>query len=66
GILAVFVPSGLGVRESVFVLIATAYMPVEQAIVIALLARLYSLIGDGVVALVYAVLKLRDVKGVSS
>lgn len=67
GILAVFVPSGLGVRESVVVLLATPYLPVEQAIVLALLARLYSTAGDLVVAAVYGVLKLRDLrKGRSS
>ncbi|MBO1750954.1 flippase-like domain-containing protein [Actinotalea sp. BY-33] len=62
GILAVFVPSGLGVRESVIVLLASRYMPVEQAIVLSLLARLYSTVGDVVVALVYGALKIRDVR----
>lgn len=61
GILAVFVPSGLGVRESVIVLLASRYMPVEQAIVLSLLARLYSTVGDGIVALLYAGLKARHV-----
>lgn len=60
GILAVFVPSGIGVRESVIVLLCSRYMPVEQAIVLSLLARLYSTAADGVVALIYGVLKLRD------
>lgn len=59
GILAVFVPSGLGVRESVIVLLASRYMPVEQAIVLSLVARLYSTVGDVVLALVYAVLRAR-------
>ncbi|WP_250442522.1 lysylphosphatidylglycerol synthase domain-containing protein [Actinotalea sp. C106] len=62
GILAVFVPSGLGVRESVIVLLASRYMPVEQAIVLSLLARLYSTIGDVVVAVVYGALKVREAK----
>ena len=61
GILAVLVPSGLGVREAVIVLFATRYMPVEQAIVLALLARLYSTVGDALVALVYGGLTLRDI-----
>ncbi|WP_372595422.1 hypothetical protein [Actinotalea sp.] len=61
GILAVFVPSGLGVRESVIVLFASHYMPIEQAIVLSLLARLYSTVGDAVLALLYGALKLRDV-----
>lgn len=60
GILAVFVPSGLGVRESVVVVLASRYIPVEQAIVLALVARLYSTVGDAVIALLYAVLKFWD------
>ncbi|WP_194409113.1 lysylphosphatidylglycerol synthase domain-containing protein [Microbacterium cremeum] len=53
GILAFFVPSGLGVREAVIVLILSQYIPVAEAIVISLLARLLSTVGDGLVALVY-------------
>ncbi len=63
GILAVFVPSGLGVRESVVVVLASRYLPVEQAIVLSLAARLLSTVGDGVVALIYAGLRVVDVKG---
>lgn len=59
GILAVFVPSGLGVRESVIVLLASRYMPVEEAIVLSLVARLYSTVGDVVLALVYGALRTR-------
>lgn len=62
GIMAVFVPSGLGVREGVVVLLASRYMPVEQAIVLSLVARLLSTVGDGVVALVYAALKARSLR----
>lgn len=61
GILAVFVPSGLGVREGVIVLFASRYMPVEQAIVLSLVARLYSTLADGVVAALYAALRFRTV-----
>lgn len=61
GILAVFVPSGLGVREGVIVLFASRYMPVEQAIVLSLVARLYSTVADGVVAALYAALRFRSV-----
>lgn len=60
GILAVFVPSGIGVRESVMVLLSVAYLPVEQAIVLALAARLLATMGDGVVAIIYGALKLTD------
>lgn len=58
GILAVVVPSGLGVRESVFVFFATAYMPLEQAIVVSLAARVLSIVGDAIIALIYAGLRL--------
>lgn len=53
GILAVFVPSGLGVREAVVTLFASAYMPLPQAVVLALVARLLSTVADGVVAVIY-------------
>lgn len=57
GLLAVFVPSGLGVREAVIVLVLSQFMPLTDAIVISLLARLVSTAGDGLVALVYAVFR---------
>lgn len=57
GILAVFVPSGLGVREAVIVLVLSQYIPTSEAIVISLIARLLSTIGDAVVALIYLVVR---------
>ncbi|PFG32525.1 lysylphosphatidylglycerol synthase domain-containing protein [Sanguibacter antarcticus] len=62
GILAVLVPSGIGVRESVIVLLASRYMPVEQAIVLSLVARLYSTVADAAVAAIYGTLKFRESK----
>lgn len=53
GMLAIFVPSGIGVREAVIVLFASAYMPVEQAIILSLVARLYATVADIGVAIVY-------------
>lgn len=53
GILAFFVPSGLGVREAIIVLILSQYIPVPEAIVVSLLARLLSTLGDGLVAILY-------------
>ena len=38
GILAIFVPSGIGVREAIIVLVLSQYIPVAQAIVISLIA----------------------------
>lgn len=53
GVLAVFVPSGIGVREAVIVLILSQYMPAPEAIIISLLARLLSTISDALIALIY-------------
>jgi glycosyltransferase 2 family protein len=67
GILAVFVPSGIGVRESVFVLLASPYIPVEEAIVLSLAARLLATLSDVAVAGVYLALKaLSNRKGHST
>ncbi|MEV8266687.1 lysylphosphatidylglycerol synthase domain-containing protein [Microbacterium sp. NPDC076911] len=57
GILAFFVPSGLGVREAVIVLVLSQYMPAPEAIIISLLARVISTVGDGLVALIYVVVR---------
>ena len=65
GIYAFFVPSGLGVREGVIVLFASAYMSVEQAIVLSLLARLYATIADGIVAITYVIITKRTHEKVS-
>ncbi|MCL2594618.1 MAG: hypothetical protein FWD83_03745 [Promicromonosporaceae bacterium] len=56
GILAVLVPSGIGVREYVIVLLVAPHLSVEEAIVLSLAARLYATIADGIVALIYAAL----------
>ncbi|WP_134322298.1 lysylphosphatidylglycerol synthase domain-containing protein [Cumulibacter soli] len=55
GILAIFVPSGLGVREAIIVAILSQYIPVPEAILISLIARLLSTIGDLLVAGTYLV-----------
>ncbi len=57
GILAIFVPSGLGVREAVIVLIASQFIPLADAIVLSLLARLYATIADAFVAALYFALR---------
>ena len=56
GIYAVFVPSGIGVREGVIVGFAATVFPVEQAIVLALAARLYATVADGLLGLGYLAL----------
>ncbi|KQQ95826.1 hypothetical protein ASF62_04915 [Leifsonia sp. Leaf325] len=62
GILAFFVPSGLGVREAVIVLIASQYMPTSDAIVLAVLSRLLATAADVLVAGLYGLLRLIDRK----
>lgn len=56
GIVAVFVPSGLGVREAVFVALATPTLGVEGAIVVSIVARVLATIADGLLAVVWAAL----------
>lgn len=43
GLLAVFVPSGLGVREGVFIYLLNGVIPLPQAIVLAVIARIWIL-----------------------
>lgn len=62
GLLAVFVPGGIGVREAVIVLLASMYLPVEQAIVLSLLARLYAIFADVGVAIVYLIFNKGRIK----
>lgn len=57
GVLAIFVPSGLGVREAVIVLFASAYIPVEQAILLAVVSRFYATVSDVLAGAVYIWLK---------
>lgn len=57
GVLAIFVPSGLGVREAVIVLFASNYVSTEQAILLALVSRFYATLADVMVAALYLVLK---------
>lgn len=56
GILAVFVPSGLGVRESVFVLFAAPYLGLEKAIIVSLAARVLATVADLLIAGAYGLL----------
>ncbi|MFP5359725.1 MAG: lysylphosphatidylglycerol synthase domain-containing protein [Actinomycetes bacterium] len=58
GILAVFVPSGLGVREAVFVLFAAPYLGTATAIVVSLVARVLATAADAVIAGLYGILTL--------
>lgn len=55
GLLAIFVPSGLGVREAVIVVFAAPFIGLTEAIIASIIARLLSTLGDALVALVYVV-----------
>lgn len=46
GLLALFVPSGIGVREAVIVVLLSTYIPVEQAVVVSLVARFFATMAD--------------------
>lgn len=59
GILAVFTPSGLGVRELVIVVLTSNYIPTEQAIALSLVARFYATIADLFIIGLYYILKPR-------
>ncbi|WP_353815375.1 lysylphosphatidylglycerol synthase domain-containing protein [Agromyces sp. SYSU T00266] len=67
GILAVFVPSGLGVREAViFAVLVAAGVPAATAAVLSILSRLLSTIADGAVALLYVALRVPGPKDTPS
>lgn len=54
GILAVFVPSGLGVREAVvFACLVGAGFDPAQSVIVSIVARLLTTAADGIVALLY-------------
>lgn len=56
GLLALFVPSGIGVREAVIVVLLSVYIPVELAMVVALVARFFATMADLGVLGVYLIL----------
>jgi uncharacterized membrane protein YbhN (UPF0104 family) len=63
GILAVFAPSGIGVRESIMVLTLRAIISEPIAIVVSVIARIWATIGELVlVLLTYIYAKIRKIK----
>lgn len=56
GLLAIFVPGGIGVREAVIVGILVVYFPLEQVIIVSLVARLWATVSDLGVAAIYLIL----------
>lgn len=55
GLLALFVPSGIGVREAVIVVLLSIYIPIELAVVVSLVARFFATMADLGVMGVYLV-----------
>ncbi|MBI3441566.1 MAG: hypothetical protein HY052_07170 [Proteobacteria bacterium] len=63
GALAFIVPAGLGVRESILSLLLVSYMPMDQAVLISLITRLWSTVADGYVLAAIPIIRfnLKDV-----
>jgi len=57
GLLAIFAPAGIGVREGVLSLLLTEIMPLEQAVVIAVVARIWWTLGEIVLLGLFALLE---------
>jgi len=60
GFLVIFVPSGLGVREAIFVLIASVSMTSSTAATVAIVSRLVFVVGDLVGAFAATVVRKRN------
>ncbi len=62
GYLALFAPAGLGVKEGILVLLLKFYLPLEVAIFVSFLARIWLAIGDILVGIgVWAIDKVRKI-----
>lgn len=60
GIYAIFVPSGLGVREAMIVVFAAGVIGSNEAIVLSVVARFYATIADSVLALFYSIMTSKE------
>ncbi len=56
GVVAFIVPAGLGVRESILALLLASYMPMDQALPISLIMRIWSTVADGYVLATVSIL----------
>lgn len=59
GVLAIVVPAGLGVRETILALLLASYMPMDQALLISVLTRIWSTVADGYVLVSISINGLR-------
>lgn len=55
GVLAVFSPGGIGVREGILAVFLKFYYPVSLAVLISLLARVWLIIGEGMIVIIISV-----------
>jgi len=46
GLIVIFVPSGLGIREGILTLLLSSYFPLNIAVLISLIARVWAIAGD--------------------
>lgn len=58
GVLAFIVPAGLGVREFILALLLISYMPMDQAVLISLITRVWSTMADGYVLATVPIISL--------
>lgn len=64
GILAIFTPSGLGVREGILVFGLSLVMPNEMAVIISIVSRLWATIAELIlILLAFLVTKFREIRG---
>ena len=60
GLLAIFVPAGIGVREGIIVLLLKPYLPIELVIIISILSRIWTTIADGILGVYIILIKLKS------
>lgn len=54
GVVSLFAPSGLGVREGVMTGLLSIFLPIEEALLYSLMSRIFTTLSDGVVVLYWA------------
>ncbi len=59
GVLAIFVPSGLGVREGILVTLLTQFMPLPLAVTISIATRLLQTLSDGLLFIALGIYQWR-------
>ncbi|MDD4110578.1 MAG: lysylphosphatidylglycerol synthase domain-containing protein [Clostridia bacterium] len=60
GMLAIFIPAGLGVREGILALLLTRFFPIEIGVFIAIASRSATIIGDGLLGIYATIYKIKN------